>query len=244
MALAKRGSKLFLVARRQEKLARVRDECLREGASRTIASAHDLSRPGEGRTVVRQCLQELKDLDFLICNAGYGIFGPAESTSPDQMARIWQVNYQSAFESIHEALPCFSRKQAGHIVLTSSVVGKKGMAFAAAYCATKFAQVGLGEALWGELRGSGVGVSVVCPGFTATEFHEAAERDAGTPGINRPLAGQSPRVVAQAILDAIANRRREIHLTRAGKALLALDRISPALATRLMAWIGTREQNP
>ena len=241
LALAKRGLQLFLVARRRERLARVREECLRRGASRTIASAHDLSRPGEGQEVVKQCLHELEDLDFLICNAGYGIFGPTEVTSPAQMARIWQVNYQSAFESIHQALPFFSRKQGGHIVLTSSVVGKKGMAFSSAYCATKFAQVGLGEALWGELRGTGISVSVVCPGFTATEFHESADRKMGTPGINRTLAGQSPQVVAQAIVHAIANRRREIHLTRAGKALLALDRISPALSTRLMAWVGTRE---
>ena len=244
LALAKRGSQLFLVARRREKLARVREECLRRGASRTIASAQDLSCPGEGQKVVERCLHELGDLDFLICNAGYGIFGPTEATSPAQMARIWQVNYQSAYESIHRALPHFSRKQGGHIVLTSSVVGKKGMAFAAAYCATKFAQVGLGEALWGELRGTGIGVSVVCPGYTATEFHEAAEHKIGSPGINRPLQGHSPEVVAQAIVNAIASRRRETHLTAAGKVLLALDRISPALSTRLMAWVGTREYKP
>jgi short-subunit dehydrogenase len=243
-ALARRGAQLFLVARRQEQLARVCQECLKEGAPRAVASAQDLSVPGEGERVVERCLQELGDLDFLICNAGYGIFGPAGATSPAQMSRIWQVNFQSAYESIHRALPHFSRKRGGHIVLTSSVVGKKGMAFSAAYCATKFAQVGLGEALWGELRGTGIGVSVVCPGFTATEFHEAAERKMGTPGINRALEGQSPAIVAEAIVNAIANRRREIHLSAAGKVLLALDRVSPALATRLMAWVGTRELKP
>ena len=243
-ALARRGSRLFLVARRQEQLARVSQECLKEGAPRAVASTQDLSRPGEGERVVERCLQELGDLDFLICNAGYGIFGPAVATSPAQMSRIWQVNFQSAYESIHRVLPHFSQKGGGHIVLTSSVVGKKGMAFSAAYCATKFAQVGLGEALWGELRGTGIGVSVVCPGFTASEFHEVAERKMGTPGINRALNGQSPTIVAEAIVNAIANRRREIHLSAAGKVLLALDRISPALATRLMAWVGTRELKP
>ncbi len=243
-ALARRGSQLFLVARRREQLARVCQECLKEGAPRAVASAQDLSRPGEGERVVEQCLKELGDLDFLICNAGYGIFGPARATSPAHMSRIWQVNFQSAYESIHRALPHFSEKRAGHIVLTSSVVGKKGMAFAAGYSATKFAQVGLGEALWGELRGTGIGVSVVCPGFTATEFHEAAERRMGTPGINRTLEGQAPAIVAEAIVNSITNRRREVHLSAAGKVLLALDRISPALATRLMAWIGTRELKP
>ena len=244
LALARNGTRLFLVARRQEKLARVCQECLQEGSPKAVAAVHDLSCPGEGERVVEQCLSAMGDLDFLICNAGYGIFGPTRATSPAQMARIWQVNFQSAYESIHRALPHFSRKQAGHIVLTSSIVGKKGMAFSSAYCATKFAQVGLGEALWGELREGGIGVTVVCPGFTATGFHGAAERLQGSPGINRVLAGQSPAIVAQAVLAAIAGRRREIHLTTAGKILLILDRISPALSTRLMAWIGTRELKP
>ena len=56
LALARRGSQLFLVARRREKLARVREECLQEGASRAVASAQDLSRPGEGEQVVEHLM--------------------------------------------------------------------------------------------------------------------------------------------------------------------------------------------
>ena len=244
LALARQGVTLFLVARRQEQLTAVRRQCLEEGASGAVAAVHDLSRTGEGGTVVENCLRELGDLDFLICNAGYGIFGPTRSTTPKQMARIWQVNFQSAYESIHRALPHFSARGAGHIVLTSSIVGKKAMAYGAAYSATKFAQVGLGEALWGELRGAGIGVTVVCPGFTATEFHSAAERLANSPEINRSVSGQSPRAVAEAIVSAIGRNRREIHLTSIGKLLLALDRISPALAARVMSWVGNRELKP
>ena len=244
LVLADRGSRLFLVARRREELSRVAEECERRGSPRALAAVHDLSRPGEGGRVVEACLREMGDLDLLLCNAGYGIFGPTAATSPGQMARIWQVNFQSAYESIHRALPHFSRKQGGHIVLTSSIVGKKGMAFAAAYSATKFAQVGLGEALWGELRDAGIGVTVVCPGYTSTEFHGSARRLSGTPGINRAISGQSPELVAGAVVRAIERSRREIHLTKAGRFLLLLDRLSPALATRLMAWIGTRELRP
>lgn len=244
LALARQGVTLFLVARRHKQLTEVCRECLQEGAAGAVTAVHDLSRPGAGRTIVEGCLQEFGDLDFLICNAGYGVFGPTQSTTPSQMARIWQVNFQSAYESIHRVLPHFSARGAGHIVLTSSIVGKKAMAYGAAYSATKFAQVGLGEALWGELYRDGIGVTVVCPGFTATEFHSVAERVENSPEINRLVSGQSPQDVAQAIVRAIELNRREIHLTSAGKLLLALDRVSPTLATRVMSWIGNRELNP
>ena len=244
VALAKQGVDLFLVARRQAKLSVVSERCFQAGAMKVITEIHDLSRPGVGKIIVENCLRELKGLDFLICNAGYGIFGPTRSTSPSKMAQIWQVNFQSAYESIHCALPYFSAKGTGHIVLTSSIVGKKAMPYAAAYTATKFAQVGLGEALWGELREIGVGVTVVCPGFTASEFHATAERVASSPMINRSVSGQSPRIVGKAIVNAIGKNQREIHLTLLGKLLLILDRISPALATRVMSWVGNRELKP
>lgn len=243
-ALSTRGVRLLLVARRLQALEEVAAQCRELGAADVVVSSHDLSAAGQGVKVVEEGLERLGGLDCLACNAGYGIFGPTTEIDPEQMRRIWQVNFQSAYESIHRALPHFLEQGSGKIVLTSSIVGKKGMSFAAAYSATKFAQVGLGEALWGELRGRGVDVTVVCPGFTATEFHDSAGRVGGTPGIERRLPGQSPDRVAEEIVRALDRSRREIHLTRAGKLLLLLDRMSPGLATRVMAWVGRRELDP
>ena len=150
-AFAEQGSRLFLVARRAERLKTVAGACEKKGASAVAFSVHDLSRPGEGGKLVQKCLREMADLGVLICNAGYGIQAPVTETTPEMMSRIWQVNYQSAYESIYEALPYLLQKRQGHIILTSSILGKKGTPFSAAYAATKFAQVGLGESLWGEL---------------------------------------------------------------------------------------------
>ncbi len=243
-AFAEKGSRLFLVARRADRLKEVAASCRQKGSPQVLLSPHDLAVPGEGAALVNECLEQMGGLDVLVCNAGYGVFGPVQKIDPSEMARIWQVNYQSMFESIHEVLPYFLERKAGHILITSSVIGKKGMPFGSAYCATKFAQVGFGESLWGELQGSGVGLTVICPGFTATEFQESSRRAKGSPAVERKIKGQAPRVVAKAMVDAVLKNRREVHLTLAGKAILAIDRVSPSLAVRIMSKLGNRERRP
>jgi short-subunit dehydrogenase len=227
---ARQKSELFLVARREDRLRELSLRCRQLGALRAEAGVFDLSLPGAGRDAVRSAIEVLGGLDVLVCNAGYGAWGPVLETSPEAMHRMWQVNYQSAYESIYEILPTFLDRRSGHIVLVSSVIGRKGMPYSAPYCATKFAQVGLGESLWGELRDQGIGVTVICPGYTATEFHQVS-----SPGRQqrRPLSGQEPARVARALVRAVRKRRREVHLTALGRFLLVLNRISPAAASWL-----------
>jgi len=242
LSFARAKCELFLVARRREQLDAVAQACRDAGAARAIPSVGDLSVPGAGSKIVDDCLQQMGSLDVLICNAGYGFFGPVDSLGPEKMARMWQVNFQSAYESIQSALPEFRRNRKGHIVLVSSIIGKKGMPYSASYSATKFAQVGLGEALWGELRGEGIGVTVVCPGHTATEFHAVAEEGDGSLKSSRSIKGQSAEVVADAILNAVRKNKRELHFTLPGKALLLIDRISNGLATRIMSMVARMDR--
>ena len=232
---------LFLVARRQEQLNRVAESCLQKGAAQVIRQKHDLSLSGQGAIIVQECLQALGGLDILICNAGYGIYGPTANISPDQMSRIWQVNYQSGYESIYAALPHFLSRREGHIVLVSSVIGKQAIPFSATYCATKFAQVGLGNAMWGELKEHGVGVSVICPGATATEFQESSHKVENQQSTSWGHA-QNPMVVARAIVQAVQHKKREIHLTTGGKILCFLERLVPSLTIHAITWILNRRQ--
>jgi 3-oxoacyl-[acyl-carrier protein] reductase len=235
LAFAGAKSELFLVARREDRLKAVAEQCRKAGSPKSLSASIDLSVPGAGEKIVSQCLEQLEGLDVLICNAGYGFFGPVTSLEPERMARMWQVNFQSAYESIYTALPHFRGQKQGHIVLVSSIIGKKGMPYSAAYCATKFAQVGFGEALWGELKGEGIGVTVICPGYTATEFHSVAEEDDKSLSSSRTRKGQSADVVGAAILKAVRKKKREIHFSLPGKALLLIDRISTGLSTRIIA---------
>lgn len=246
LLFASQGASLFLVARREQQLSRVAELCREAGSPQVSIHTQDLSIPGAGREIVEQCLHFLGGLDILVCNAGYGVVGPVSEVTPEEMERVWRVNFQAGYESIHTAIPHFLDQKQGHIVLVSSIVGKKAMPYMGPYCATKFAQVGLGESLWGELNHRGIGVSVICPGYTATEFSEASHK---TRGIRpekptRPVKGQSPKVVARAIVQAVKHNRREVHLTVSGKFLLFIDRFSRSLSTWIMATLGRREREP
>ncbi|MDA2933988.1 SDR family NAD(P)-dependent oxidoreductase [Acidobacteria bacterium AH-259-D05] len=234
---------LFLVARRQERLAQIAESCQSKGARRAVYRSHDLSIAGQGITIVKECIEELGGLDVLICNAGYGIYGPVVEIPPEDMAHIWQVNFQSGYESIYAALPHLLQQKKGHIVLISSIIGKKAFPFAGSYCVTKFAQVAVGEALWGELKGTGVGVSVICPGYTASEFQKSAQKTKSLQPMRRLGDGQSPDVVAQAIVGAIGSRKREVYLTLSGKIFCLLSRFTPSLVNHALAWVINREQN-
>lgn len=237
---ASRGHRLYLTARRIERLEALRPDLLELGAADCLCACFDLSIPGAGTRLVEDALGRMGSLDVLICNAGYGKFGPVDKISPEEMSRMWQVNYQSAYESILAVLPHFKKRRQGHIVLVSSINGKKGMAGSAAYSATKFAQVGLGEALWGELRDFGINVSVICPGYTETEFHSRAAGEGSSAG-KRSSRGQSPLKAARAIESAVRNNKREVHLTFQGKLILFIERISNSLAARIMAAAAKRD---
>jgi short-subunit dehydrogenase len=241
---AKEKAELHLTARRSERLASVSEDCLRRGAARVVWGTYDLSVPGQGSAAVEDCLSKLGGLDILICNAGYGVYGAVADVSPEQMARVWQVNYQSAYESVFTALPYFLNRNSGQIVLISSIVGKKTLPYTGTYSATKFAQVALGEALWAELRGTGVAVTVVCPGYTSTEFQQVAVRARGIGARRHSWIGHSAEKVASIAFRAIRKKRREVHLTLPGKLLLAIERLSPWLGSRIAAYAGSRERIP
>lgn len=240
-AFAAKECELFLVARRSERLEQVAHECRRRGAPQAVWASHDLSRPGRGTAIVRECREQLQGLDIVVSNAGYGVVGPVTEIPPEAVNRIWQVNFQSGYETIHAALPGLLRQRSGHIVLVSSVIGKRAMPFNSAYCVTKFAQVALAESLWGELRGSGVGISLICPGYTATEFQEAATRTESAQSASRPFRPDTSESVARAIVGAVRRRRREVHMTGLGKLLIGLNRLSPALTAHVTAWVGRRQ---
>lgn len=235
---AARKAPLFLTARRTDRLEAVAADCRKLGSPRVELFAVDLVQPGSGARVVEEAVRRFGTLDILVCNAGYGIFAPTWKVDPGQMERIWRVNYQSGYESIHAALPLFMNKKSGHLFLVSSVVGKRALPFSAAYCATKFAQAGLAEALAFELVDTGVHVTAVCPGMTGTEFFNASEKDPAMVMPMRMESSQDPAVVARGIADCVEWPKREIRFTASGRFMVAVNGVAPCvmdLVARKMA---------
>src|SRR5438128_12399631 len=105
---------------------------------------------------VEQTVARWGQLDVIICNAGYGVYGRIDRIAPAQMKAMMNVNFLGTYNAARAALPVFERQHHGHFIFVSSIVGKRGVPYVSAYAATKFAQAGLAECLRAELLDSGI----------------------------------------------------------------------------------------
>ncbi len=112
----------------------------------------------------------LDKLDILVNNAGVGIYGDLVKTSAEDYDTMMDSNMRSTFLFARHTAPVMIERGSGVIINIASMAGVMGFAGEAAYCATKFAQVGFTQALDRELRPRGIKVGAVCPGGVKTEF--------------------------------------------------------------------------
>jgi short-subunit dehydrogenase len=235
-ALAARGAALVLCARRIEQLERVAAQ-LRPSAAGVEVVEADVTRAADMERLVSRARDAFGRLDAIVCNAGIGFHGAIDETPEDVMRRLMDVNFMGTFHAIAAAMPVFRSQRAGHIVIVSSIVGRRGVGFSSAYSATKAAQVGLAEGLRAELRGTGIDVSVVVPVSTRTEFHDAMRRDFG-----HAVSGHGPRqdasIVADAIVRTLERPQAEIYPYRLSRALVILNALTPGLTDRLVQKYG------
>ena len=179
LRLARAGDAVAICARRREQLDAVAAEITAAGGA-ALAVVADVTRAEEMDAFVAQTVARFGRLDVMICNAGFGIAGAIDEIAPDQMQRLMDVNYIGTYHATRAALPLFRRQGSGHVIIVSSIVGKRGVPYMGAYSATKFAQVGLAECLRAELAGTGIHVSVVYPVSTDSEFFDVMSRETGT----------------------------------------------------------------
>jgi short-subunit dehydrogenase len=232
LRLARDGASVAICARRREPLLEVASEIERTGG-RALAVVADVTREADMDGFVTQTLDRFGRLDVMMCNAGFGIYGSIDQIAPEQMRRLLEVNYFGTYLAARAALPVFRRQADGHLVIVSSVVGKRGVPYMGAYAATKFAQVGLAESLRAELHGSGIHVTVVFPISTETEFFDVMTRQSGF-----ATRAYGPRQEAPAVADAIARAIErpvpEVFPYRMARGLAILNAIAPGLCDRLV----------
>lgn len=165
--LAGRGLDLVLTARRTDRLDALAERLLSSHGIRTTILGCDLADP-EAPARILEATQGT-DIGLLVSNAGFNVKGPFEATDAAAMARMLQVNCQAPTQLAHGMIPRLKARGRGGIMFTASVEGLIGCPYSAAYSASKALLVALGEALWGELTGTGVDVLTLCPGATETE---------------------------------------------------------------------------
>lgn len=136
-----------------------------EGAG--LAVALDVTQPESCRAAVDAVLDRYGRLDVLCNNAGLVQSGPLGSYDPDTLERLLAVNVKGIFY-MSQAAEAALRESRGAIVNTASIAGKQGYANMSAYCATKFAAIGITQSLAHELAEAGIRVNALCPGIVGT----------------------------------------------------------------------------
>ena len=173
LAVARRfgqeGADITVVARRSERLEAFADE-MRQAGRRCVIVTGDVREEETARQTVQATLDTLGKIDILVNNAGIGIYANLVETSADDFDAMMATNMRSTFLFTRHSVPSMLERGAGFIINVSSMAGVMGFPGEAAYCATKFAQVGFTQALDRELRPRGIKVGVVCPGGVKTEF--------------------------------------------------------------------------
>ena len=136
----------------------------------------DITKSEEIQAALKEVFDKENRLDLLINNAGMGISGAVEFTSPEQAHRIFDVNFFGTFLCCKEALPYLRKTQGSRIINLSSVAAPLSIPFQAFYSATKSAINSLTLALCNEVRPFGIKVSAVMPGDVHTGFTAAREK--------------------------------------------------------------------
>ena len=169
LAAAANGARIGLIARTE---ADLRDVLAEAGGNGAVAVA-DVAAPDDLDAALCALEAQLGPVDVLVANAGIGSYGAFADLTADEAERIVRVNVLGTVHAIRAVVPGMIERRRGHIVTIGSIAGRLGSPFEAIYSATKFAGVGLTEALVVELEPYGIGVSMIQPGPVATHFGEA-----------------------------------------------------------------------
>ena len=178
LELASRGAKLGLLARRQNLLDEiVNADRLRGG--KAVAVATDVRDADAMRAAVERIRADLGPIDILIANAGIGTSGHISQLDPIHVANVVSINLLGAANSVAAVVPQMLERRKGQLVAISSLAAYRGLAKSAAYCASKAAMSAYFESIRIDLRGTGVGVTIIHPGFIKTPL--TAGREAHMP---------------------------------------------------------------
>ncbi|MGD1993422.1 MAG: SDR family NAD(P)-dependent oxidoreductase [Anaerolineae bacterium] len=205
--LAQAGLRVVLVARREERLQTLADE-IRDAGGEALVVVADLSEETGRQRVFEQARSAYGDVDVLVNNAGLGYYGFGSSMPWDLAKQMLQVNVTALVELTLLFLSQMKERGKGHIINVGSIVGSLPSQGVALYGATKSFVDSFTTALYRELRGSDVHVSVVRSGAVETEFYErVAER---SPGLRIPVERLKiqPEAVAERILGLLRRPAR------------------------------------
>ncbi|HUJ28026.1 MAG TPA: SDR family oxidoreductase [Myxococcales bacterium] len=195
--LAARGARVFLGARRKERLDAIAAEL---GEERAAAFALDVTRRAQVEAFVQAAVERFGRLDVMVNNAGLMALAPFGKARVDEWDRMIDVNLKGVLYGIAAALPVFERQKGGHFVNISSVAGLKVRAGNGVYAATKHAVRAISEGLRQEVEG--IRVTIISPGVVQSELPGGTQDPDTAPRVREMYAQTA--IPAEAVARAIA----------------------------------------
>ena len=239
--LAGEGADVVLAARRVDRLRAVAAEIERSGRSCLVAEC-DVTADGDLERAVAQARDRFGGIDVVVANAGFGVMGPLASLALADYRRQFETNVFGVLRTIYAGLPELIRRR-GRLVIIGSVSGWLATPGGSPYAMSKFALRALAEALGPELVPSGVSVTLISPGFVASEIRQVDNQGRFGSEEREPIPAwlvMPTDKAARQIARAIAHRRREVVITGHGKLAVFLQRHVPWLIAWAMRRAGIK----
>jgi short-subunit dehydrogenase len=217
-ALAEKGARIILSARRKEELERVKGNCPASAQPNVLVLPLDLTQPEMLKLSTDAATQIFGHIDILINNGGISQRSFAKDTLLDVDRKIMEVNYFGTVALTKHLLPHFLHRKSGHFVTVSSVTGIFGTPYRSGYAASKHALHGFFDSLraelWKDVKG-GITVTMICPGFIQTPITLSAVTGDGSPLGKMDEAqykGKPADWCARKIIRAIEKRKEEVYI--------------------------------
>lgn len=193
--LAKKGAHIVAIARGTTKLQDLKSK-IKKCSGEAHAISCDITDPEMVQRACKEIVGHFGSPDILINCAGHGVWKPFMDIIDEEHRQMMAVNYWGTYRFIRAFLPGMIKRKSGKIVNISSGSGKFALPVTSGYSASKFAVVGLSEALHRELMGSGVSVSCLNPGSVKTDFWDEARIPQK---LIPPLVRYSPKLSPKAV---------------------------------------------
>ena len=237
--LASRGSDLVLVARRLDRLEALADDLRAAHHADVQTVSADLSARRPGPMIQEELARRGVRITSLINNAGFGSDGALENEDPEVLADMIGVDVAAVVDLTHTFLPDLRAADNGMLINVTSDAGYQPIPGMAAYAASKAFVIAFTEALWWELRKTGIRTLAFAPGLTDTEFFDriGAEQDSGSTQTPEQVAAAAIRAISRTSPGPVAQSRRSSAVARWVVGLL-----SRRLRLRLIARVTGAEQ--
>ena len=227
-AFARAGARVVAAGRREDRLRELVAEIEAQGGA-ALGVPTDVADPAQVARLVESAIERFGAVDTLVNNAGVGMAARFEDQSIEEFRRVMEVNFWGAVYACKAAVPRMRAQAAGGLIINiASIMGKRGLPYETAYCASKFAMAGFSEALRTEVMAQGIDVSTIFPGAVESEIWETTENRTGL-DLARLLPKFPARELARIIVEDARLPQPEIVMALDAQVVGLLNTVAPGL---------------